>query len=233
MDIKILASSSAGNCYTVSDGETLLMIECGIPIREIKQKLNFGLGGVKGCLVSHAHLDHCKAWKDVAKASIDLYMSRGTAEARGATGHRINIIEAKRQFDIGSMAVLPFEIEHDAPEPLGFLIYSRTTGEKLLFATDTYYCRYMFKGLTRIMLECNYAPDILQNNIEEGITNAAMRDRLLESHFSLPNVKKFLLANDLSQVKEIHLIHLSNDNSDAERFRREIREITGLPVYVA
>lgn len=57
--------------------------------------------------------------------------------------------------------MLPVKTEHDAKEPLGFLIYSRTTREKLLFATDTYYIRYRFPGLTHIMIECNYAIDIM------------------------------------------------------------------------
>ena len=49
----------------------------------------------------------------------------------------------------------------------------------------------------------------------------------------LKTVKDFLSANDLSKVIEIHLIHLSSANSDAERFRKEIQAITGKPVYIA
>jgi phosphoribosyl 1,2-cyclic phosphodiesterase len=61
----------------------------------------------------------------------------------------------------------------------------------------------------------------------------ALKTRILKSHFSLKNVKKFLLANDLSRVKEIWLIHLSDGNSDAELFKREIQELTGKMVFVA
>lgn len=55
---------------------------------------------------------------------------------------------------------------------------------------------------------------------------------LLKSHFSLENIKKFLLANGLSRVQEIWLLHLSDGNSDAERFKREIQSLTGKPTYI-
>ena len=67
------------------------------------------------------------------------------------------------------------------------------------------------------MVECNYAADILQANVDAGKVPESMRNRLLRSHFSLDNVKKFLLANDLSKVREIWLIHLSDGNSDARK----------------
>jgi DNA-binding transcriptional MerR regulator len=59
-----------------------------------------------------------------------------------------------------------------------------------------------------------------------------MKKRLLRLHFSLENVKEFLRANDLSKVQEIWLLHLSDNNSDEERFKREIMELTGKVVYV-
>lgn len=166
------------------------------------------------------------------KAGIDVYASQGTIEATGATGHRIKPIKALEPFTIGTWTVLPFDTQHDAKEPLGFLL-ANSAGDKLLFATDTFYVRYKFKGLTHIMLECNYALDILKENVREGLVDEKLKNRLLSSHFSLENVKGFLKANNLSKVEEIHLIHLSDNNSDAERFKREIRELTGKVVYVA
>lgn len=42
---------------------------------------------------------------------------------------------------------------------------------------------------------------------------------------SLENLIEFLKINDLSKVKELHLIHLSNETSDVNIIRREIRKI--------
>lgn len=233
IDIKVLASGSNGNCYRITDGITPLLIEAGIPYKEIQRKLNFKISEIAACLISHEHKDHCKAVKDVIKAGIDCYMTQGTKEAIELDWHRIKVIKPKQQFKVGSWTILPFETQHDAVEPVGFLLYSNVTKEKLLYATDTYYIKYRFQGLTHIMVECNYSLDILKGNVEKGLIEPELKNRLLRSHFSLENVKEFLKANDLSKVEQIWLLHLSDNNSDAERFKREIQELTGKEVYIA
>ena len=57
MKLTCLGSSSAGNCYllTSNNGETLIL-DCGIPIKEIKKGLNRDIRGIKGVIISHAHL---------------------------------------------------------------------------------------------------------------------------------------------------------------------------------
>jgi len=228
-----LASGSAGNCYCVSDGSTSLLLECGISVKQIRRGLGFGLTNVAACLVSHEHQDHAKAVADVLRAGVEVYTSPGTIEALGLEHHRLRPVRAKETFKVGTWTVRAFETQHDAQEPLGFLLHSQASNERLLYATDTYYIRYKFPGLTHIMVECNYAADILEANVKRGSVPEVLKKRLLTSHFSLENVKEFLKANDLSKVQEIHLLHLSDGNSDAERFKREIMAVCGKPVYIA
>jgi phosphoribosyl 1,2-cyclic phosphodiesterase len=227
-----LASSSKGNCYHVTDGKTALLLEAGIRYKDIQRALNFQVSSIAGCLISHEHGDHGKAAAEVMKAGIDVYASQGTLDALGLSGHRAKLIKAKQQFQIGTWTILPFDVQHDVAEPLGFLLVNRA-GEKLVFATDTYYIRYRFPGLTHIMVECNYSLRILDENISAGRVPAVMKKRLLKSHFSLEHVKDFLQANDLSKVQEIWLLHLSDNNSDAALFKREIQELTGKQVFIA
>lgn len=231
MDIQVLASGSSGNCYKVSDRETALLIECGINFRSIKEKLDFDLSDIAACLISHSHKDHCKSWKDVAKAGIDLYMTAETAAELKAEHHRTHCVFPKQRFSVGSMVVVTFQVQHDCPGSIGFVIQSRNTGDKLVYLTDTYYSRYVFPGMNYLMIECNHDQEILKQNIENGAVPKSLGLRLLESHFNIENVKDFLKANDLSQLRSVYLIHMSKTNSDPERFRREIQEITGVPVY--
>ena len=231
MDIKVLASGSGGNCYHITDGVTPLLLEAGIPIKEIRRGLGFQVSGLAGCLITHEHQDHAKAAVDLMRAGVDVYASAGTMESVGLAGHRAHPVTARQQFHVGTWTVLPFETQHDAAEPLGFLLSAE--GEKLLYATDTFYIRYRFAGLTHIMVECNYSPDILAANVDAGTVPRELKKRLIRSHFSLENVKNFLKANDLSAVREIWLLHLSDGNSDAERFKKEIQELTGKMVFVA
>ncbi len=216
----------------MTDGSAPLLIECGVKFRELQKRLNYQVSGLAGCLISHEHQDHAKAAADIIRAGVDCYMSEGTTGALGLTGHRVRGVEARRQFQVGTWTILPFETQHDAAEPLGFLL-ANGTDDKLLYATDTYYLRYRFASLTHIMLEVNYALDILEENVARGAIPPMLKDRILKSHFSLEHAKQFLAVNDLSRVEEIWLLHLSDGNSDAEKFKREIQELTGKPVIVA
>jgi phosphoribosyl 1,2-cyclic phosphodiesterase len=233
MNIKALASGSRGNCYHVtSDGGSPILLECGVQAKRIREGIGFRLSDVAGMMLSHEHKDHSRAVEDMLRAGVDCYMSAGTAEVLGvAEHHRVHVVRAKEQFKAGFWTILPFEIQHDAEEPLGFLCVC--DGEKLLYATDTYYIRYRFDGLTHIMIECNYSKDILADNLQAGVVGPTRRNRILTSHFSLEHVIQCLQANDLSEVQEIHLLHLSDDNSDAEMFEQKVREVTGKPVFVA
>lgn len=56
MKLKVLGSGSSGNCYLLSTENETLILDCGLPIKEIKKGLDFDLGGIKGVLVTHAHL---------------------------------------------------------------------------------------------------------------------------------------------------------------------------------
>lgn len=232
MDITVIASGSSGNAYRISDGDTALLLDAGIPLQRIKQALNFRVRDLAGCLITHAHGDHAKAAGDIAKAGVDVYTSQGTIDACRLTGHRMKPVKALQEVMIETFAVLPFDVQHDAPEPLGFLLTSRRTGEKLLYFTDTYYLKYRFTGLTHIMGECNYSMDIVEQSVRNGYIPPELVPRLIKSHMSLEHFLDLLKANDLHEVKQIYLLHLSNNNSDAERFREAVQKLTGTEVYV-
>jgi len=231
IEIKTLATGSAGNCYWITDGITPLLLECGISFKNIQKALNFKTTDIAGVLVTHEHKDHCKAVSEVADRGLNVYMSPGTKEAIGINHHRIKAVENKKQFKLGTWTVLPFDVQHDVSEPFGFLL-ANEAGDKLLFATDTYYIKYKFQGLTHLMIECNYSQKILNENVDSGRIHEFLRKRVVKSHFSLENMLVFLKANDLSKVQEIHLLHLSDTNSDEAIFKKAVQEQTGKLVYV-
>lgn len=57
MDLKILGSSSKGNCYIFDNGEEALVVECGIPFKRVQQAMNFDLSRIVGVAISHEHGD--------------------------------------------------------------------------------------------------------------------------------------------------------------------------------
>jgi phosphoribosyl 1,2-cyclic phosphodiesterase len=182
--------------------------------------------------------DHCKAVEDIMKAGIDCYMSPGTKKALINEGyiednHRLITQKTYKPFKINNWIIKAFEVEHDAAEPWGFFIWSKNTGDKLVYITDSFYSKFKFKNVNYYMIECNYSIDILNQNVKNGRIPVVQKNRIIKTHFGLENVKDFLKANDLSKVNEIWLLHLSNRNSNAEQFKREIQELTGKLVKVA
>lgn len=231
IQIKTLATGSKGNCYHITDGSTPLLLECGISFKDIQKGVSFETSSLGGVLVTHEHKDHCKGLESVLNRGLDVYMSKGTQEALSLDHHRIKTVESKKQFKVGTWTILPFDVQHDVNEPLGFLLQS-DNGSKLLFATDTYYVKYRFKGLTHIMIECNYDQQTLDENVDSGRVHPAMKKRVMRSHFSLENLLEFFIANDLSTVEEIHLLHLSDGNSNMKRIFKAVARATGKMIFI-
>jgi len=231
VNIIILASGSHGNCYLIDDGNSQVMIEIGIPWKQIQRDLDFRTSRISFALLSHSHKDHSGHARDALKFGLDVYALQSTIDTLGLSGHRIHAIRAHESFRADSWMVLPFDVEHDV-EALGFLL-GDADGERLLYLTDTAYSKYRFDGLTHIMVECNNISEIMSENILAGNIPAVVGKRVRRNHMSLENLKLLLLANDLSRCREIWLLHLSDGNSDEARMIKEIQETTGVPTHAA
>lgn len=238
VEIQVFGSSSKGNAYLLFDGERSLLLEAGV---NFKKLVNVFWPLVDGCLITHEHGDHSKVAMDVIhRTGLDIYTSSGTQEALQLPNHRVKTVKSLEEFQVGNWRVLPFQTEHNTPfeskhnvnEPLGFFINTKD-GDNVLFATDTKYIRYKFPGITHLMIECNYQMAIIDENVANGKVHSKLRDRIVATHFELNNVKNFILSNDMSDLQEVWLLHLSERNADAELFKQEIQAITGVPVYIA
>ena len=82
------------------------------------------------------------------------------------------------------------------------------------------------------MAECNFSREALQRSVAAGYISVDMVPRLMRSHMSLEHLKDMLNANDLGRLRQIYLLHLSQNNSDAARMKSEIERMTGVEVYV-
>ncbi len=229
MKIESLASSSSGNCYVIDDGHNKLLLEGGIPYKELVSKLNklhLKITDFVGCVVSHSHNDHAKAMKDISRFIL-VYASVETLEQKYVKGHTL---KSARRIDIGSYQVISFNTEHDCPGSLGFIIRSYKTGESLLFLTDTKYIKFNLRNFkfNYVMIECNYIDSIL----DEQEINFALKKRLLNSHMSLTTCVKTLKSFDLSECKEIYLIHLSDHRSDEQLMKKTIASEFGIVTKV-
>lgn len=217
MKFESLSSSSAGNAYIVSDKDTRILLECGVSHTKLQKLSGFSLSEFQAVLVTHEHKDHAKAVQELISRGMVVYMSQGTAEALETDG--VELIEDRLQFNVGSFDIVPFTTFHDAKEPLGFLIKSRIDGDVLAFATDTVNLRYKFPGLNILAIEANYDKNILERceRMPEKV-----RHRIANSHMEIDTLCDYLRSLDLSQCREIHLLHLSDATSHEGHFINKV-----------
>lgn len=226
MNLQILGSSSKGNGYllTTSGGEVLI-IEAGIGLIEVKKALNFDISKVSGLIVSHEHGDHFGKIHEYIGAGIQCYMGSDTGKMLKKDSHNAHHVPIKKEIMVGSFKILAFPVVHDVPA-LGYLISHPESGI-ICFLTDTFYTAFKFPKITHWMIEANYSQEIMDRNIESGRLPEVVRRRTGENHMSLETCKQCLQANDLTDTRNIVLIHLSDGNSNEKDFKKQIQEATG------
>ena len=132
---------------------------------------------------------------------------------------------------VGGFKVLPLPVAHDVP-CLAFVIEHAEMG-RTLFVTDTMMLKWRVPHLNHIMIEANYSDQLLDEAILDGTTDKAMRARLLNSHMELGTTIRTLKANDLTDVSEILLLHLSHAHADGNEFKKIVISKVGIPCFVA
>lgn len=228
MDIKVIASGSSGNAYLIGDGKTRLLFDAGIPFKRIQIGCGFKTSSIDACLVTHRHGDHAAAIPKLLQRGIAVYSNEDVAGLYPG----VQSVEARREFRIGTLRILPFAAEHDVP-CYGYQVTSEETGERLVYITDSAYVRYTFTGLTHIMIEANYDEDIMLGNVRDEKIPFSLAERVAGTHMSIDTLIDLLRANDMTKVRQIYLLHLSDNNSDAEVFKKMVQQETGAEVYIA
>lgn len=211
MKFSSYASSSAGNLYSIEDGQTSILVECGVSYRAMQELLPRAPGRYDACVYSHHHGDH--------------YNGKTVAELRRRGVRVENGLMFQHGEKIGSITLRSFEVRHDCLNH-GYM-FRGACGETCLFLVDTFYCPIIPSfSPTIIAIECNWARDLMY-------PGDVLNDRLFSSHMSLGQCIETLKSWPLSTTREIHLLHLSDQRSDEGRFIREVQAATGVPTYVA
>lgn len=234
----VLASSSEGCCYLVRSGDAPpLLLDAGVPFLSVLRALGSEIIKLGACLITHAHGDHVRCAKRLLESAVPIYASREALDAAHLNSYYARPLKTTatgyEPFTVGGWQIQPFGVVHDAPGTVGYFIGEPNGDDKLLYLTDSAYSPYTFAGLTHIAIECNHDRDKLFGNARDGDIDLGRARRTVKTHMSIQTVLDFLKANELSKLKEVHLLHLSDENSDEDDFKRRVQEVAGCPVYVA
>ncbi len=56
MLLKCTSTGSSGNNYWIEHNNQIILLDAGVPIADIKKSIDYRVGDVVGCLVTHHHL---------------------------------------------------------------------------------------------------------------------------------------------------------------------------------
>jgi phosphoribosyl 1,2-cyclic phosphodiesterase len=231
MELKVIGTGSAGNCYILENANTALIIEAGISFKEVKKALSFNITKIAGVLISHMHQDHSKYVKEYQNVGIKVYMSQECFMDLKISNDSILCFTDMCNFEIGDFKILDFKLEHDV-DCYGYQIDHPEIG-RLIFATDTKDIDYKFSSVNHWLIECNYSEKIIESRTIKDELGIDLMQRIVNNHMSLETLLINLEINNLKQTDKIILIHGSDYNSNSEEFKQSVIDSTGKDVYIA
>lgn len=233
MDLIVIGSNSKGNSYILNGRNSALLIECGMPYSDIQKAINFNVEKIELALVSHEHMDHSKSMQKVLEAGIPIASSKGTFEAcKISENQNVIILSHGKKMQYKDWTISAFSVEHDAAEPLGFIIEHVDCG-RVLFLTDTYMLKYNLGAFDHVIIEANYSQKIVDKLREGKKHNQFLEKRRLTAHMSFETTLLTLQRLDLTNCKSIVLIHLSDIMTDEKEFVKQCESMFGVETYCA
>jgi phosphoribosyl 1,2-cyclic phosphodiesterase len=226
MKLKCIATGSTGNCYTLtsSNGETLIL-DCGIPIKEIKKGLDWNIKDVVGTICTHHHQDHSLSVYPLRRMGIPVfapYISKKPMKI-GNGDFRV------QAFDLTTIDGSWTHTNADGtPCPIyGFLIAHEEMG-RMLYITDCELIKWKFKDINHILLGVNYDKDLIDRD------NTGKANHVFRGHLSIDTACDFVKANYSDSLQNVIMCHLSSENADRDSFIEKMKKVAyGANVDVA
>ena len=217
MTLKCLGSSSAGNCYllTSDSGETLIL-DCGIPIKDIKKGLNWNIMGIQGAACTHCHSDHSLSLVELRNIGIDVF--------HPSVDQNVGVVNfgsfRVQSFDLTTLDGRWTHTNADGTECpcCGFLITHKEMG-RMLYITDTNLIKWRFKSINHILLGVNYDKDLIDNE------DSAKVNHVYRGHMSIDTACDFVKANYSDSLQNVIMCHLSSENADSESFIEKMKKV--------
>ncbi|HYR59547.1 MAG TPA: MBL fold metallo-hydrolase [Chthoniobacteraceae bacterium] len=223
--ITVLGSGSAGNCALVETPKARLLIDAGLSARQTVERLArccINPLEIDAIILTHEHSDHSNALEVWCKKfQTPIYCNSLTAaEIR----HRAPTLQADfrlfltgRPFEIKDLTIENFRVEHDAVDPLGFVLNHGTAA--LGFLTDlgfvTKLVRERIREVQTLVIETNYDEKLLNDDTKRPWP---VKQRIKERHGHLSNSDAANVVGELpgGRLRRAVLGHLSRDCNSPE-----------------
>lgn len=220
MRVCSLASSSKGNCTIIYNDNEILIVDMGITIKDLEEKLiklRLDINKVIGVLITHEHSDHTKGLLSlVRKYNVPIYCHYDTVNGL-LQKTKISSLCITRfsevEFSVGSFQVSAFKVCHDVC-CVGFNI--KEIDHKISIVTDLgHTTKEIVERLydsRLVILEANHDEQMVLNSSKYP---PVLKNRILSKHGHLSNISSAKVVVELAQhnVKQVLFAHLSEENN--------------------
>lgn len=229
-----LGSGSEGNALVVEAGDgaltTRVLLDNGFNPSQLRRRLaraGLSVSDLDAVVLTHEHSDHAGGLRALLRqAALPVYCSAPTARAAALQDAFVEVV-AGEIVAIGAMAVLPFEVAHDAAGPLqyvfgdgdrrlGVLTDVGEPGEEALHA---------LAGVDALLLECNHDVELLRASAYPPFLKARiLGDR---GHLSNDQAADFLRMLDRRRLGVLAAAHLSRRNNRPQLAQAALAAVIG------
>ena len=213
ISFQFIASGSKGNATLLYDGETLIQIDMGIPLKRLKEglsNLHKDVKDIQGVFLTHEHADHISKLPLLQKRGVKVYASLGVCPETDV------FLTPGEEIKVGSIAVLPFSSSHDARNPLNYIFALKS--RRLAYITDT---GVILKKNLPLLKDCDYY--VFESNHDKTMLLSSSRPiqlkkRILgkKGHLSNEQAGEYLSSLIGPKTKKIYLAHLSEECNTPE-----------------
>ncbi len=219
MRFAVLGSGSGGNASVVEAGDFRLLVDAGLSAKQLVTRMRqIGVepAHLNGILLTHEHGDHVRGLKIfLNQFDIPVYTTQATGRVvreMGITGGLWKSFEAGQAFTIGDVLIDTFAIQHDAVDPVGFVIGH--SERRLGLVSDA---GHVTRGMTErlrnlhaLFVEANYDEALLEADRKRPWP---VKQRISSRHGHLSNRQVAELLTEIAHplLARIVLGHLSSD----------------------
>jgi len=224
MKINVIRSGSRGNCTLIELDDKILMIDCGVSLKHVKEYLAEG-STIHFLFITHEHSDHLKHLDKLLETyKVNLnFLTDGTfTHVKSCFPDIIgSFITIKHDMPIylNLIKIFPIQTNHDASEPIGLVVINNN--DKLTYITDTGYIDDIYYPL---FVDSNAY--LIESNYDDYLTRSSNRPKYLnqrnfENHLS--NKSTISILNNVVKTKKAFFIpmHISDDCNNKEVFFEE------------
>lgn len=219
MRFSVLGSGSSGNSTILECGTTRILIDAGLSAKQLKLRLeNVGIdpASLTAILLTHEHGDHTRGLKNfLKKHPTPIYATAETAHVvreQDIGPATWKTFEAGQTFSIDHLQIESFAIQHDAVDPVGFIIANSAFRFGLLSDVGqvTSSLKIRLKNLSALFVEANYDEELLELDTKRPWS---IKQRISSRHGHLSNTQVEELIREIAHqdLSQIVFGHLSSD----------------------